>query len=148
NRLDGWPFGGSSRPIAHNEAHGRVADDGVAARVVVRRPHAGQRQVISYPAEFDLFQFGAKIAGEFCVALIEILCSLANGVALHQPFQSALEDLQLSARPLPHEGVTPGALHMANYSERAALGMSEQPLWQAGNESVRGDSCPLAESLM
>ena len=67
-------------------------------------------------------------------------------MAVKEAFQSALEDLELLAGPIPHEGIAPSAFHVTDHGQRPTLWMAQHPLRQASHKRVRGDLGSLAAS--
>src|SRR5688500_2607112 len=58
-------------------------------------------------------------------------------MALQQALQRAGEDLSLRTSILPTKGTSPCSVDVTDGSQRPAVRVSEQPLWQRGDEGIR-----------
>ncbi len=129
------------------EAHRRVAQDDVAAGVVVGRPQPGQLQVVRDFAELDVLQLRAQRRGQRGVALVEELHRRADGVPLRQAPEGVLERPPLRPRLPPAEGVAPGALHVPHHGQGPPARVPQEALREAGDEGMGGDLRPLLDAL-
>src|SRR5262245_4510044 len=134
----------------NGQSHGGVADDGIASGIIVCRPHCRQAKLVRHPAELYLLEFGAQVRGQRSVALIEIVHCRPDRVTRHEPFQSTLEHLDLldlSSGLRPRKGTSPRAVDVAHNRQGSTLGVTQEPSWQAGHESMRSDRAPLAKTV-
>jgi hypothetical protein len=79
------------------QSHGGIAEDHVIASVIVGYPHAGQRQFIGLSAKPDFLELSIQVGRQLRIPFVEVFHGRPDRMTFHEPFQSALENLQLLA---------------------------------------------------
>src|SRR5215210_4791589 len=113
------------------DPHRGIADDRVVAGIVAGDPEIREPRLVELLAEPYGLHFRREIGGELGVPLVEELHRIAHRLSCEQTPEGALEDADLGTCVRPHQGETPGPLHMADDRQRPTARVPEQPLRQA-----------------
>ena len=138
--------------LRQGQADGGVADDDIVTGIVVGGPQAGQFGLVGHAAELaDLVKLGGETGAQAGVAAVDALHGKAQGPAIGQGPDQTLEGaevaLSLAGDAGDKEGGVPGAVHVADYGQGAAVGMGQEPPGQGRDEGTFGDVEALVDAL-